>query len=76
MAIVHVCDTCDKRIDDVYYIISTGKYDKSCYLGDEDHERYEICPDCFDLLKTYLACLCFDADTVMNIIEGDNHDES
>lgn len=76
MAIVHVCDTCDERMENDYYIISTGRYDKSCYLGDDEHERYEICPNCFDLIKTFLACMRSNSDTLMNIIEGDSHDES
>lgn len=75
MAMIQICDTCNTKIEGRYYILTIDESKGIEYVNTRKC-RYEICSDCFDALKTFLACMRSDADTIINIIAGDNHDES
>ncbi len=76
MAHIQICDLCDSKLKSMYHVCSlftiNGVQDTLTCAD----ERYELCSDCYELIKTFIDCLRSDSDTLINIIAGDNHDES
>lgn len=77
MAHIQICDLCDTKLERLYYVCSLFTIDSAqIHELTRANERFELCPKCYEVLKTFLDCMRSDADTLIKIIEGDNHDES
>lgn len=76
MAHIQICDLCDTKLGSKYYVCSLFIIDNVQATLTRANERFELCPKCYKVLKTFLDCMRSDADTLINIIAGDNHDES
>ena len=77
MAHIQICDLCDTKLESKYHVCSLFTIDTTQINAlTRANKRFELCPECYEVLKTFLDCMRSDADTLINIIAGDNHDES
>lgn len=77
MAHIQICDLCDTKLERLYYVCSLFTLDSAqIHELTRTDERFELCSECYELIKTFIDCLRSDADTLKNIIGGNNHDES
>lgn len=75
MAMIQICDTCNTKIEKTFYILTVDEYQGIEYVN-ERKCRYELCPDCYDLLISYIKCLNTSADELIAQILGYHDDES
>lgn len=77
MSHIQICDLCDTKLESKYHVCSLFTIDNAqIHELTRANERFELCSDCYELIKTFIDCLRSYGDTPMNIIAGDNHDES
>lgn len=76
MAHIQICDLCDTKLKSKYYVCSLFTIDNVQDILNRANERFELCEDCYNVLTTFINCMRSDADTLINILVGDSHDES
>ena len=76
MSHIQICDLCNTKLKSKYYVCSLFTIDNVQDTLTRANERFELCEDYYNVLTTFISCMRFDADTLINILAGDNNDES
>lgn len=77
MSYIQICDLCDTKLESKYHVCSLFTIDNAqIHELTRANERFELCPECYKLIKNFIDCMRSDIDTLVNILGGDDHDES